>query len=178
MANFPIPVVHKGQGSDMINTIISGQARHPFIPGSGFLWQCRVTHEDLTAAATSQALALNTLQASDPFPVDVMRGHAFVVLEEVFAGGVISDATCILGDAGDDNGLLLITDGLIFTGDPLGILHSAPSQGDAEAAEYECRPESAFAPQLTIAATGANVTAFTAGSLLVCIFYSPLRGLV
>lgn len=171
MAVFPIPVVHKGQGADMLNMIRSGQARHPFIPGAGFMWQCPVEDSDLTAAATSQAILLNSLQPDDPFPVDVIRGQAFMVLEEVFSGGVISDATAILGDAADDNGLVEVAQGLIFTGDPLGVLQSPA------AAEYSHRVEPAFAPRLLITATGANVTAFDQGRLIVVIFYMPLRGL-
>jgi hypothetical protein len=171
MAAFPIPVVHVGQGADMLNIIRSGQARHPFIPGAGFLWRCPIGHADLTAAATSQTIALNTLQAADPFPVDVIRGQAFAVLDERFSGGSVSDATMILGDAGDDNGLIVITDGLIFTGDPLGVLQS-PS-----AAEFAHRVEPSFGPQAIIAATGDNVVNFAAGLVTVCIFYMPLRGL-
>lgn len=171
MAAFPLPVLHVGQGADMLNLIRSGQVRHPFIPGAGFLWRCPVGHADLTEADGSQTLALNTLQSSDPFPVDVIRGQAFMVLGEVFAGGTISDATAILGDAADDNGLVAITEGLIFTGDPLGVLQSPA------AAEFSHRVEPAFSPQLIIATTGGNVVAATTGLLTVCIMYSPLRGL-
>lgn len=169
MADFPIPVSHPGASADILHLIESSQVHHPWVPGRGFLWRCRVTWEALTDADTAQTIVLNTLQPDDPFPQDVARGEAFAILEEVFAGGTIASMTAALGDEDPDG---LVDESDVFTGASLGVIQTPA------VAEYSGRIEADLSPEATFTSTVGNVTAATTGSIVFCIFYSPLRGLI
>lgn len=118
MADFPHVVV-RNSNPDLIKKIDTALIRYPY-DGGRFWWIKRITHEHLTASATSQELDLNTIFSTDPFPtnVDIMPG-SFAVLHEVLAGASISAATVTAGpNGGTEDDLLTSTN--VFTGASLG----------------------------------------------------------
>jgi len=132
-------------------------------------WWIRVLHSDYTEADGSQALNLadlaDTLVASSTggrrcsgaLP-DTASNFGFWTcdLREVFAGGVISAATMILGYSGDDNGYLTSTN--VFTGATLG------RKKTAAAALWGMQPL-AGDPLLQLDTTTGTVAAATTGCI-------------
>lgn len=119
---------------------------------------------NLFSGITSAALA-RAGQAGD-FPSNVWCNIIPPTLRVItpFAGGSVSACTIEFGDAGDPNGYLVASD--VFTGIASGTLYTQTS-----AAQEGIRPETAFAPTLTIRTTTANVSALTAGEAEVVIYY-------
>lgn len=111
----------------------------------------RVTHEDLTAAAVTQAISFATLPSG---PVWFLETWAD--LDEAFAGGSISALTIDLGDAGDVDEILDGVDGFATLG--------SKSIRGARAYGYM---EAGHTPIVTITATGDNVVNATAGEAVV-----------
>lgn len=132
------------------------------------IWRCRITHEHLTTAGTSQALDLRALfAATHPIPDEIKVGLYDVTLEEVFAGGSISAMTIIFGESSpvnDTDGYLTSTD--VFTGATLGV-KEVPS-----AALFGMRYRATSTPILTFTSTTDNVDAATSGVLDVCLRYT------
>lgn len=128
----------------------------------------RLGNIDFTqAAATSQEIDLNATYLNNLFPADVQRlPGSFIRVPTVLTGTSISAITAELGDNGDPNGIFLATS--VHTG-AAAILASTPT-----AAENAARTETAYAPTLTLRATGANISVVS-GELIVFI---PWRKLV
>lgn len=138
----------------------SGGAAGTLVPISYGEW--RITHDDLTAAATSEAIALTG------FPANAAPIFAEVKVETDFAGGSASAATVVVGDAGATNELLTSTN--IFT----GVQNTAWIQTTGATLNSDFQREAAYAPIATVATTDDNVVNLTAGSLLVRIYYALL----
>ncbi len=111
----------------------------------------RITHVDLTAAATTQAISFATLPSG---PVWFLETWAD--LDVAFAGGSISALTVSLGDAVDHDEILDDVDGFATLG--------AKSIRGARAYGYM---EAGHTPIVTITATGDNVVNATAGEVVV-----------
>ena len=111
----------------------------------------RITHTDLTAAATTQAISFGTLPAG---PVWFLE--TFADVDELFAGGSISALTIALGDAGDPDELLDDVNGFATLG--------VKSTQGARAYGYQ---EAGHTPIITVTATGDNVVNATAGEAVV-----------
>lgn len=172
MANSTFPIIIQPRGASNAAVIRGWETGElPFPPGMLFWWRqvVRFAASEFTpAAATSQEIDLNVTYPTKPFPANVTRmPGAFIRVKTPISGGVISAATAELGDTGDPNGILTASN--VFTG-AAELVPSTPA-----AAENIARFEAAYAPTLTIRLTGANMTAITAGRLVVCI---PFRVLV
>lgn len=129
-------------------------------------YQRRVTFRNFTTASTTQTIDLNVLFSSTPFPAGVfLLPGSYIQLVEVVAGGVISAATAILGDAGVTNGL--VTSSNVFTGATLGPVVT-PSATEYRLINYE----SQFVPVLTITTTTGNGNIATSGVIDIYIPYS------
>ena len=118
---------------------------------------------------TDQLLTLNTLYPRNTFPVnvDLLEG-ACVEIIALPVGTSLTAATIRVGDAGDDDGLLTVSNWL-GSGAAVGDILNTPG-----AAQYANRPEVAgFSPQVRIVATGANWSAATAGAFEVLIPWTP-----
>lgn len=142
----------------------------PWVERPAFVWELTLTIGDFTGAgATSQEIDLDAEYPNNPFVNGVWLepGAHFVLLTE-FAGGAVSACTAELGDTGDPNGL--ITASNVFTGATTGVPIVTPA-----AAEYALRYESGYLPVVTLRTTTANVSALTAGKLLVRIPFTPER---
>ena len=66
----------------------------------------KITHADLTAAATSQVITFNTLAAANGgqlMPAKSRVMYAWINLLTEFSGGAVSALVVKLGDAGSDN---------------------------------------------------------------------------
>jgi hypothetical protein len=120
-------------------------------------------------AATTYAIDMNAVVAQNSFPsnVDILAGTKFRLIE-AFAGTGITDFDVEVGDAGDPNGLVTITD--VFGETPAYFTTPA-------AAEYADHYAPAFAPEVLWTATGANVSALTAGSMELWIPFRPVKEL-
>lgn len=122
-----------------------------------------ITHEDLTAAATTQSITvLDT-------PVDVMIEKCFVRLEEDFAGGSLSTFTIQVGDSADTDRLIL--ENSVFTGQaPRLIGQELTELGDALGNMANYYNFSTRTHKILF--TGShNVNTATSGSLDVYIWY-------
>ena len=146
------------------------QGKFPWLERPPFVWELEVSVGDFTGEADgSQVLDLDALYPKNPFIDEVwLEPGAHIVPLVAFAGGTVNACTVILGDVGDDNGL--VTSSSVFTGVTIGAPIVTPS-----AAQYALRSESGFLPILTIATTAGNVSALTAGSLLIRIPFTPWR---
>lgn len=125
--------------------------------GAAFL-QCSTgstVTETALAAATSQNLELHTVAPKLLFPADVrlLRGASVRVRANTTG---TTTATITVGDAGDRDGLTTVSN--LHTG-TVGRRIITPG-----AAEYEEHHEPAFEPSITLASTGANLSALTAGA--------------
>lgn len=168
--NFAKWVQMKGRQA---NSIIHRKRTHgefPWLERPPFVWECEVAVGDFVGEADgSQVLDLDALYPRKPFINEVyLEPGAEIIPIVAFAGGTVNACTVILGDVGDDNGL--VTSSSVFTGVTLGAPIATPS-----AAQYALRPEAAFLPILTIATTAGNVSALTAGRLLIRIPFTPWR---
>lgn len=165
-----IGVRMKGRSANPIIHRLRTQGRFPWLERPPFVWELLVTVGDFTGEGdTSQDLNLDTLYPDRPFINNVwLEPGAHVVPVTAFAGGAINAVTIQLGDANDPDGL--VTSSSVFTGVTIGAPIATPS-----AAEYALRFESAYAPQLRIVTTNGNVSALTAGALLIRIPFTPAR---
>jgi hypothetical protein len=164
MNRFP-PNVDKLTNSDYTNRMRSGAIKYP---GMAVHWYRQVvTLDDFDgAAATSQALALNTLFPNNVFPKHVLQmPGAMVRLLEVYAGPSVTEATAVLGITGTTNGFLTSTN--IFTGADLGVKQTPA------ASLYGGRFQAELSPLLTLATVGANISVLTTGALEVLIPFTP-----
>lgn len=168
---FPIKLgARNGGNARVVRGLTSGVFRDAFV--GSWWWIQNVKFGDVTLpGATSLGITLSATYPANPFPTNVDRGCPVIYVERPLAGGSISSATVILGDSGDDNGLVTSTS--IFTG-VSGYLPPNLSSGNPAAAEYAPRFESAFDPLLTLGSGGANLSAATDFSLWVMIEFSPV----
>jgi hypothetical protein len=131
----------------------------------------RLSHTDCTAAALTQTITLATLRAAHPtrFATDVpanariMQRH--VNLIEEFSGGATATAVIDVGDAAVPAELVAAED--VFTGAGTGIKDGAATLAVGTL-------EAAYAGQVVITATGANVNQFDAGEVDIVIQYEAL----
>lgn len=120
-----------------------------------------VVYGDYSDADTSEALDLNATFTANAFPANVMITHAWLQLYETFGGGTVSAATLILGDAGDDNGLVASTN--VFTGQALGIKVGVATEAITQ--------ETAYVPLLQLDTTDGNIDTLTSGAVGVFVSY-------
>lgn len=123
----------------------------------------KVGHADLTAAATSEAIALTHYRTGSGFPANAIPVASHVELDEEFSGGAATAVTVAVGDAGDVDELFTATS--VFTGAGAGV------KSAAGVATGKFAHESAYAPIATFTATTDNVVNLTAGSAWVVIHY-------
>lgn len=124
----------------------------------GYLTQ-EITHADLTAAATTEAISITG------FPANAYPIHGRVGLKVAFSGGSVSELTVQLGDTADPDGLMTAVS--VFTGASLDQLGAAGIEAGIGTAALE----SAYAPEALFTATGDNVVNLDAGKLEVRIAY-------
>lgn len=172
MANMNLAklVRFKGRSANPVIHRLRMTGRFPHLERPTFVWELTVSVGDFTGAgATSQELDLNALYPNNPFINDVWLepGAHFVPLV-AFAGGTVNACTLEMGDTGDPNGL--VTASSVFTGVTIG----APIVTTG-AAEYALRYESGYLPTVTLRTTAGNVSALTAGSVLLRIPFTPAR---
>lgn len=136
----------------------------PWLPE--LIWTETVSYSDYSDADTSESLDLNATFTSNLFPSNVFLTVAWLEIITAFSGGTVSAATMILGDAGDDNGL--ITESSVFTG-ASGLVQA----GGAES--YRSTLEASYTPLLQLDTTGGNINTLAAGEVRVCIGYKPIR---
>ena len=164
MATFPVKLGQRNGGNQrVIRGLTTGIFKDSFT--GDWVWQVNLVPTSITLeGATSQVFALNTIFASNPFPTNVIRKQSLIRVVTHPTGPSLSAATGILGDAGNDDGLIesqsIFTDGTTLQ-----------STG---AAEFAPRFEAAFTPILTIGTTGANLSAITAMSIFVQIHFAPV----
>lgn len=129
-------------------------------------WIQRVRFSNFTTAGVSQALDINATFTGNDFPPGVfICPGAYLDLVQVFAGGLIATATMILGDAGDPDALVTVSN--VFTGATLGPIVTPA------AAEYpDSNYESQFVPLLTLVTTTGNVNTATSGIVDIYIPYN------
>ena len=123
----------------------------------------RVTSDDLTAAALTEALDV------PGFPANAYPLFAQLNVGQFFTGGSVSAATVQLGDAGDPDGLAVSLNVLDTTS--LGDWGVATAGVEAEYGSTGPSLESAFAPQLLVTTVTANVDQLTTGVLHGRIYY-------
>jgi len=133
-------------------------------------WSQRVKYSDYSDSDTSEALDLNATFTGNLFPKNVTITGAWVQRVTDFAGGSVSAATIILGDAADDNQLLTQLD--VFTGaKATAELERTPAAaGFADGGLWE----TGYVPLLQLDTTTANIDTLTAGELIIGIEYKPL----
>lgn len=128
---------------------------------------CRITHEDLTDADTSQTLTLATLavgRGESAIPANSRPMFAWVNVLVPFAGGGNTEVTIALGDAGDIDELISAVS--VFTG-ASGIL---PKTGTYSLGAFEA----AYAPIATFTTTTGTCAGLTAGILEIVIVYQQI----
>lgn len=118
-----------------------------------------IDHEDLTAAATTESIALAG------FPTDAAPVACEVFVDEDFSGGSVSALALEVGDAGDVDELLTSTS--VFT----GVQNTDWIQTDAAARVGKFHREAAYSPAAKFTASSDNVVNLSAGSLRVRIYY-------
>jgi hypothetical protein len=169
MANstFRIKIGSKNGGNGRVIRNLSGGAiRHAWAPRFWWYQLFDVTEAGALDADTSQRFDLHSYNPHNLFPANVERTVSIIRVVRNVAGGAVSACTTVLGDAGDDNGLITAT--TVFAAGTIGTTICTPA-----AAEYAPRFESAFIPQIGLDTTTANVAALTGGQLLVCIGFNP-----
>lgn len=168
--NFAKWVRMKGRSANPIIHRLRTQGKFPWLERPPFVWECEVAVGDFVGEGdTSQVLDLDALYPKFPFIDEVwLEPGAHIVPLVAFSGGTVNACTVILGDVGDDNGL--VTASSVFTGVTIGAPIATPA-----AAQYALRSEAGFLPILTIVTTAGNVSALTAGRLLVRIPFTPWR---
>ena len=133
-------------------------------------WTSTVDTSDLTAGAGNQEVTLLD-DAGLGFPKNSVIVGAYFEVDVLFGGGAVSDCTATLGDTGDPNGLILAVDVFTDSATGTGRQFSNGVQIDNENLPFEA----AFLPVCDITTTGANVTALTAGSLVVHVWYMDVE---
>lgn len=141
---------------------VDARARNQMIGGGApMVLRKTITHEDLTAAALTQSIALGTLPTLARFRAGSVK------LNTAFSGGSATAVTLSLGGT-DDDGLIASRD--IFTGastaetfTPLGVQAAAALAvqlgGQAIAAKFT---------------SDVNVALLTAGSVTITLIFDPL----
>lgn len=128
---------------------------------------CRVTHEDLTDADTSQTLTLSTLAVGlgeSAIPANARPMFAWLNIIVPFSGGGNTEVTVALGDAGDIDELISAVS--VFTG-ASGI---KPKTGAYTLGSFEA----AYAPIATFTTTTGTCAGLTAGILEIVIVYQQI----
>lgn len=163
-------VLMRGRNANRVITRKRENCEFPWIEQPGFVWELEVAVGDFVGEGdTSQDLNLDELYPNNPFIDDVwLEPGAHLVPLVAFSGGAVSACTAALGDAGAHNGL--VTASSVFTGVTIGAPIATPA-----ASQYDLRSETGFLPQLRIVTTSANVSALTAGRLLIRIPFTPAR---
>ena len=119
--------------------------------------QLQVTHADLTAAATSEAIDIGSA-----FGDDVVVLGCLIDVTTLFSGGSVSAITAEVGiDSGDTDAMMTALD--VFTGAATG---KKTGYGVGPAGWY-----GGIQPSILFSATGDNVVNLTAGDLTVTIYY-------
>lgn len=126
-----------------------------------------ITHADLTAAATSEAIAIATLPAGTKVILGLSPN-----IGTLFSGGTVSDLSIDVGFTGGDVNFLA-EDIPAFTGDPTGIVYG--TDGVAFAADNSNLLKAgtnSTALAALFKATGDNVVNLSAGSITFTVFYA------
>jgi len=147
-----------------------------YIPSIPHWYTQLIQFSDFTAAATSEELDINVKYPTNAFPSNArIKDMMFHNITD-WAGTSITAVTVEIGDTGDPNeGLTAVS---TFTGVGAGII--TPAYGtklDGSASDTPPWFEAAYVPTITLRATGANVTALTAGKLRVAILVEPIQAL-
>jgi hypothetical protein len=129
-----------------------------------------LSHEDLSAAATTEAVLWSALVTAHPDgaampPANSRITYVHANLIEVFAGGSVSACTIALGKSGATTEQMTALN--VFTGAALGL---KPKTG----AYTGLVIEAAYAPLLTVATTNGNVEALTSGLIEYAIHYETI----
>lgn len=164
---FPVKFGHRGSARELFRALLHGLIPWAWRPR--FWYRQVVTIDDFTPEGdTDQLLTLNTLFPRNTFPTDVDLLEGTTVENIVLPAGTgITALTIRVGDAGDDDGLLTVSN-LLGSGAAEGDILNTPG-----AAQYANRYESAFSPQVRLVSTGGNLSALTAISFEVCIPWTP-----
>lgn len=167
MASFPVKFGHRGSVIALFRALLYGLISWAWRPR--FWYRQVVTISDFVGEGdTDQLLTLNTLFPRNAFPADVDLLEGATIENLVLPVGTsITAVTVRLGDAGDDDGLLTVSN-LLGSGAAVGDVLNTPA-----AAQYANRYESAFSPQVRLVTTGGNLSALTAISFEVCIPWTP-----
>lgn len=118
----------------------------------------RIQHSDLTAAATTQAIAITG------FPANSIPLFSVFEIETPFSGGTAAGVVVKAGDAGADTELFGNVS--VFTG-ASGIVQGAPG---TLAGTYTL--EAAYSPIATFISVGENLVNLTAGDGYVHIYFA------
>lgn len=133
------------------------------------LWPIRVhevtvTHSDLTAAATSEAIDIATDDNGDTFPASARILDVSAVVDVPFSGGSVSALVLDVGNTGDSDEWLDDED--VFGASAGDVLHDGGAAGTFGALEA-----TAYAPEALFTATGDNVVNLDAGRVRIYIKY-------
>jgi hypothetical protein len=164
---FPVKFGHRGSARDMFRALLHGLIPHAWRPR--FYYRQVVTVGEFVGEGDAdQLLTLNTLYPNNAFPADVDLLEGATVENLVLPVGTsITAVTVRLGDAGDDDGLLTVSN-LLGSGAAVGDILNTPG-----AAQYANHYESAFSPQVRLVTTGGFLSALTAISFEVVIPWTP-----
>ena len=116
-----------------------------------------ITHADLTAAATTQTIAIT-------FPAKSYPLLGRVVVQSDFSGGAVSALTVQLGDADTDG---LMTALSVFT----GVANDVVLGADGVEAMWSSVEEASYSLGALFTATSDNLVNLTAGSLTAYVTY-------
>lgn len=127
--------------------------------------EVRLTHAELSEAGLVEVVLLSDIisAAAFPVPVNATIVSAMLSIHTDFSGGAVATCVLELGDAGTDDELIPSED--IFTG-----AKAAQAVTDFPLATLAFEP-AAYAPQITITTTTANVDQLDAGSCTVRIHW-------
>lgn len=121
-----------------------------------------LTDADLSAAATSEAVAITG------FPANAKPIYARIEINTAFSGGSVSALTVEIGDAVDPNGKMTAED--CFTGASTGVIAGS----DGAEADNSAVLEAAYSPIATFRSTSDNVDALDAGDLNAYVYYQAI----
>ena len=119
---------------------------------TGFTHKIEITHADLTAAATTETLAL--FPQTGTFPAGTACQRVGFSLKTPFDGGATSTMTLQVGDGGDVDRLL-----------PAVVVHEDGSEIDFGITNLDHVYLAADTIDALFTATGANVSVLTAGAI-------------
>ena len=158
-----------GDGTDVVSVAVSGEAALSAagvatVPGAVRLISKAIGHADLTAAATSEAIAFD-----DDIPAKALVIGSWFDLETDFSGGSVSALVVDVGDGTDPDGYVDNED--VFTGAANG-QRSTPTTAPALLNENGVDlDDAARTPEVLITSTGDNVANLTAGALTAYIAF-------